>query len=200
MQKCIFAKQNVMLNILLRKMYAKMHFCIKCIFAQHLCFLQSKKHSIFAQLNILQSKMYAKMHFCIKCIFASNAFLQNKMYASNAFCRFLTFWFAEHFPLENVMLNILQSKMYALRCKNAFLHQMHFGIKCIFASNAFWHQMHFCTAEHFPLENVMLNIWLRKMWCWTFYFVKCTRCWTFSFGKCDAKMHFCTAKMHFAAF
>ena len=44
---CIFALQkqrcvakmhlklctNVMLNILLRKMYAKMHFCIKCIFA-----------------------------------------------------------------------------------------------------------------------------------------------------------------------
>ena len=46
---------------------------------------------------------------------------QNKMYASNAFVTFC--WcVAEHFPLENVML-----------CKNAFLHQMHFGIKCIFA-------------------------------------------------------------------
>ena len=50
------AKQNVMLNILLRKMYAKMHFCIKCIFAQHLCFLQSKKHSIFASNAFLQAK------------------------------------------------------------------------------------------------------------------------------------------------
>ena len=94
-QKCIFAKQNVMQ---------------KCIFAQHLCFLQSKKHSIFAQLNIFLWKMYA-----------------------------------EHFPKENVR-------------KNAFLHQMHFGIKCILASNAFWHQMHFCTAKmHFGIKCILAS-------------------------------------------
>ena len=53
------------------------------------------------------------------------------------------------------------------------------------------------VAEHFPKENVMLNIFQSKMWCWTFYKVKCDalqKCifasnaflhsWTFSFGKC----------------
>ena len=71
---------------------------------------------------------------------------------------------AEHFPLENVML-----------CKNAFLH----------SQNAFCRFLTFWFAEHFFLENVMLNILQSKMWCWTFYFVKCTRC--------VAKMHFCNA-------
>ena len=68
---------------------------------------------------------------------------------------------AEHFPLENVML-----------CKNAFLH----------SQNAFCRFLTFWFAEHFFLENVMLNILQSKMWCWTFYFVKCTRC--------GAKIHF----------
>ena len=122
---------------------------------------------------------------------------------------------AEHFPLENVMLNIFLWKMWCwtfsfgkcTRCKNAFWHQMHLMQKCIFAT----HQMHFCTAEHFPLENVR----------WTFSFGKCTPkciygikcilasnafvtfcdalpkcicnilcCWTFSFGKCSIAEHF----------
>ena len=43
--------------------------------------------------------------------------------------------------------------------------------KCIWYQNPF-------DAEHFPKENVMLNIFLWKMWCWTF-----------SKGKCDAE-HF----------
>ena len=108
--------------------------------------------------------------------------------------------------LQNVMLNIFQRKMYALRCKNAFLHQMHFCIKCIFASNAFLHSIK-CICNIL----LVLNIFLWKMWCWTFSFGKCTPkcilplsnilvCWTFSFGKCTlnifqrkmyAKMHFC---------
>ena len=99
------------------------------------------------------------MHFCIKCIFASNAFLQTKMLESGKMLCFL--------------LCKKQRLCVALRCQNAFWHQMHFGIKCIFASNAFdatltfcWcknafdayillHkmlQMHFCV--HFPKENV----------------------------------------------
>ena len=97
-------------NILCYKMYAsnaflhQMHFCIKCIFAPtkctHLCFLQSKKHSIFA----------------------SNAFV--------------TFCFAEHFPLENVMPKCIFAQP-----------------KCIFASNAFLHQQNvrifvFCKAKN----------------------------------------------------
>ena len=53
-----------------------------------------------------------------------------------------------------VLLNIFLWKMYALRCKNAFLHQMHFCIKCIcnillhkmYASNAFLHQQNVTNA------------------------------------------------------
>ena len=108
---------------------------------------------------------------------------------------------------------------------NTFLHQIHFCTAFVFccakntaASNTFLHQMHFytitmrslafsgqlcsmcggmcvallniflwkmwcwtfykgkCDAEHFTKENVMLNILQRKMWCWTFSFGKCTRC------------------------
>ena len=73
--------------------------------------------------------------------------------------------------------------MYALRCKNAFLHQMHFGIKCIFASNAFCRFLTFCKqnvraaslffakqkTQHFCIKCIcnillMLNILLRKMY------------------------------------
>ena len=89
---------------------------------------------------------------------------------NTAFCRFLTFWFAEHFPLENVMLNILLRKMYAEHFplenvrQNAFVtfcvtkctHQMHFCIKCIFAqpkcilaSNAFLNQQNVRVASLF---------------------------------------------------
>ena len=105
-----------------------------------------------------------------KCIWCRNAVF-------GVFCaaRFLTFCFAEDFPLENVMLNILQRKMWCWRFS--------FG-KC----DA---KMHFCTAEHFPKENVR---------------------WTFSFGKCTPKCILasnafvtfcvtkCTHQMHFAAF
>ena len=119
---------------------------------------------IFAQLNIFLWKMYAKMHFCIKCIFASNIFLQSIkcILASNAFLHQMHFCTAEHFPKENVMLNIFQRKMYA----KIFLHQMHFctallnifplenvqhqqNVMLCFAllcKNTFLHQIHFCTA------------------------------------------------------
>ena len=172
--------------------------------------------------NVRQNAFCRFLTFCKQNVrVASNAFVTfcvtkctHQMHFCTASNAFVTFCFAEHFPLENVMLNILQSKMYALRCKNAFLHQMHFCIKCIFASNAFLHQMHFCktkcthqmhfctnkmyasnaflhsVAEHFPLENVQQN----KM---------------YASNAFDAKMHFCNAQplffakqktQHFAAF
>ena len=94
-----------------------------------------------------------------------NAFLHQMHFCTALLNIFLWKMYAEHFPLENVR-------------QNAFWHQMHFGIKCIFASNAFvtfcfakmhfctnkmyaslffakQKTQHFCTAEHFPLENVM---------------------------------------------
>ena len=173
-----FALQNVMLNIFLWKMWCwtfslwkmwcvalqkcifathQMHFCNAPTKCTHLCFLQSKKHSILPLSNILVC--FAKMHLMQKCIFAY--ILRSKMFS-------ITFCFAEHFPLENVR-------------KNAFLHQMHFCInkmlqmhfgnayillckmfsitfskgKCS-ASNAFWRTFDFvkCSASHFPKENV----------------------------------------------
>ena len=181
--KCIFAQ----LNIFLWKMYAKMHFGIKCIFASnaflqrktkctHLCFLQSKKHSIFASnaFDALQ-----------KCIFASNAFLQRTDFVfckakKTAFCRFLTFWFA------------LQKCIW---CQNAFDAKMHFCTASHFPKENVQQrtnkmlQMHlmrtFCFAEHFPLENV--RVALPKC-------ILATHSITFSKGKCSAsgKLGFCT--------
>ena len=135
MQKCIFAKQNVMQ---------------KCIFAQHLCFLQSKKHSIFAQLNIFLWKMYAQNAFCrfltfckqkckgsIKCI-CNILLLQKCIFAKQNVMQKCIF--AQH-------LCFLQSKKHSIFAQlNIFLENVR--------QNAFWHQMHFCTAEHFPKENV----------------------------------------------
>ena len=121
---------------------------------------------IFAQLNIFLWKMYALQ----KCIFASNAF-----------CRFLTFWFA-------------------LRCKNAFLHQMHFCItfsfgkctqKCIFASNAFDAKMHFCNAPTKCKGSIkcICNILCYKMYASNAFV-------TFCVTKCTHQMHFGNAKQN----
>ena len=166
---------------------AKMHFCTASNAFVTFCFLQSKKHSIFAQLNIFQRKMYAE-HFPLENV------RQNAFWHQIHFC--ITFCFAEHFPLENVMLNILLRKMYALpKCilaSNAFLHQMHFCTASLFFAKQ--KTQHFCTAEHFPLENVRKNAFLHQM----HFCIKCIfasnafcRFLTFWF----AKMHFCTNKM-----
>ena len=57
---------------------------------QHLCFLQSKKHSILASNTFLH-----QIHFCTAFVFCC----AKNTVASNGF---VTFCFAEHFPLENV--------------------------------------------------------------------------------------------------
>ena len=82
----------------------------------------------------------AKMHFCN----ASNAFLQR-----------IKCIFATH-------------QMHFCNASNAFLQRktkcdakMHFCTASLFFAKQ--KTQHFCTAEHFPLENVMLNILLRKM-------------------------------------
>ncbi len=100
-----------------------MNFSIKCNFAQTKCngsifvFCKAKNKAFLHQQNVMLC--FAKMYLMQKCIFAK----QSK--ASNTF---VTFCFAEHFSLENVMLNILLRKMY---------------------------------AEHFPLENVRQNAFCR---------------------------------------
>ena len=82
---------------------------------------------------------------------------------------FLWKMFSVHFPLENVqhqqnVTNAFDAKMHLMRCKNAFLHQMHLMPKCILAY-IFQRKM---FSVHFPKENVQR---------------------TFSFGKCSANQN-----------
>ena len=154
-----------------------MYFCkAKQSKAKHLCFLQSKKHSVFPLsrcpyillvLNIFQRKMFSNAYIfqrkmfsktkCYKCILAThqqnvtNAFdakmhLMPKCILAYIFQRKM---FSVHFPKENVQL-----------CKNAFDALQ----KCIFASNAFDAKMHFCNAY----------IFLWKMFSITFSKGKCS--------------------------
>ena len=124
--------------------------------------------------------------------------LQKYIFASNTFLHQI------HFCIKYIFAS------------NTFLHQIHFCTVFVFccakntvASNIFLHQIHFCTAfvfccakntaafcflqskKHsiFPLLTFcLLNIFLWKMWCWTFSFGKCS-----APTKCDAKIHFCKA-------
>ena len=208
MQKCIWCK-----NIFDAKMYLMQ----KCLFAKQrnapvkcthcLCFLLCLVFLLFAKMHLMQK-------CCVFC------FAKNKD-AALTFCWCWTFSFgkcsatlcknafdAEHFPLENVMQKCIFAQpnafcrfltfWFALRCQNAFWHQMHFCIKCIFAptkckgsifvfckakNTAFDAKMHFCNAYiflwkmfsvHFPKKNVQHHIWLCKMFSITFDFVKCS--------------------------
>ena len=144
-----FTKSNVMLNILQSQMYAKMHFCIKCI---------------FAQLNIFQRKMFSKtkcthqMHLMPKCILAyiwlckmfSNA-VQKCIWCKNAFLR--TFskgkCSASHFPKENVQhqQNVMQKCIFAQHlCFLQSKKHSIFALPLFFAAQKTQqHQTHFCT-------------------------------------------------------
>ena len=106
------AEHFLLENVRQNAFWHQMHFCIKCIFAQRCWTFSFGK----CTLNIFLWKMYALQ----KCIFASNAF-----------CRFLTF----------CKQNVRAASLFFAKQKT-----QHFGIKCIFASNAFLHQMHFCNA------------------------------------------------------
>ena len=81
----------------------------------------------------------------------------------------------------------------------------------MYASNAFLHSV----AEHFTKSNVMLNIFLWKMYAEHFpkenvcknaflhqmHFCNASNAFvTFCVTKCDAKMHFCTASNAFVTF
>ena len=131
---------------------------------------------------------FAKIHFCIKYIFASNTFLHQIHFCIKYICNILFCKNAVFFALQKTKmlpLHFVGAKMLCfLLCKKQ---------RCC------------------PYILLVLNIFLWKMWCWTFYFVKCDalqKCifasnaflhsWTFSFGKCTLniflwKMY---AKMH----
>ena len=134
----LFAEHFPLENVRYAKMYLMRTFCWCVALQKCIC-------------NILCNKML-QMHLMQKCIFA-----------------YIFLWkmFSVHFPLENVQRTFSKGKCSAnqnvrkrqnavffalqktkaVRCKNAFLHQMHFGN----ASNAFLHQMHFGNASHFTL-------------------------------------------------
>ena len=123
-----------MLNIFQRKMYAKMHFCIKCIFAQRcwtFSFGKCTPKCIFASNAFLH-----QMHFCIKCIFAQRCWTFSKGKCSAPTKCDAKIYFCKAY--------IFQRKMYT---------KMHLMQKCIFATQR--------TAEHFPLENVRQNAFCR---------------------------------------
>ena len=127
-----------MLNILLRKMYAKMYFCIKCIFAQLNIFLwkmYALQKCIFASnafVTFCVTKCTHQMHFGIKCTFASNAFV--------------TFCFAEHFPLENVQRTFYEVKCSASHFPKENVQQT----KMLESGQHKKHQtLHFCRHEFY---------------------------------------------------
>ena len=207
---------------------AKMHFCNASHFVGAKMHLMLPLHFVYKMLesgkmhfgvhftkeNVQQSKMLqmhfctAKKHFCIKYIFASNRF-DAKMYLM-----LLCFL---HSKKQRQCKNVFDAKMYLMQkciwCKNVFDAKMYLMQKCIFAKQS--------KAKHHIL--LVLNIFLWKMWCWTFYKVKCDAehfplenvMLNIFLWKMYAKMHFCIkcifaqlniflwkmyAKMHFAAF
>ena len=138
-----FTKSNVMLNIFQRKMFSTNKIWCKNYFCKASnAFLHSWTFSFGkcdaehfplenVMLNILLRKMwcwtFSKGKCTQKCIFASNAFLHSV---------------AEHFPSENVRQNA-----FCIKCmQNAFLHQMHFCIKCIFAQRCWTFSKGKCSA------------------------------------------------------
>ena len=158
-----FPKENVQHHIFQRKMFStnKM-WCFalqKCIWCknvflqsvhfpkenvQHLCFLQSKKHSILASNTFLH-----QIHFCTAFVFCC----AKNTVASNGF---VTFCFAEHFPLENVQQKTRKKQ----KSKDALQ-------KCCvfcFAKNK--------DAAVFGISCAALTF----CWCWTFSKAKCYKC------------------------
>ena len=90
------------------------------------------------------------MHFCTASLFFAKQKTQHFCTAfifckakNTAFCRFLTFWFAEHFPKENVQhqQNVRAASLCFCKAKNtAFLHQQNVTNHLMRCKN------HFCNA------------------------------------------------------
>ena len=139
MQKCIlasnafwrtFSKGKCSAYIFQRKMFSKTK-CYKCIFAY---ILLCKMFSITFSFG----KCSAVQKCCVFCFAKNKDALQKYIFAS-------------HFVGAKMLCFLLCKKQrcvhFVLRCKNAFLHQMHFCInkmlqmhlmqKCIFATRTF---------------------------------------------------------------
>ena len=136
---------------------AKMHFCIKCIFASN---------AFLHQQNVTNA-FDAKMHFC-------NAYILRSQMFSITFSKVKCS--ASHFPKENVQRTFSKGKCSAKQnVTNAFDAKMHLMQKCILATQR--NAVQKCIfASHFPKENVQHNIFQRKM------FSK-TKCYKYIFAK-----------------
>ena len=133
--------------------------CKNAFDAKMLCFLLCKKQRCYPYILLVQ-----------KCIFAN----QNVRKRQNAFWRTFSKGKCSAYILRSKMFSITYcfAKMHLMRtfcfakmhfCINKKL-QMHFGNATqnkMYASNAF---VTFCFAEHFTKSNVMLNIFLCKMY------------------------------------
>ena len=169
----------------------KMHLMQKCILASKMHFashfpkenVQLCKNAVFFALQ--KTKMCAKMHFCITFCFAEHFPLENVR--QNAFLHQMHLMpkcILVHFPKcsakQNVCIKCI-CNILLVRCQNAFWRTFSKGKcsakqnvmqKCIFAQHLCFLQ----SKKHSIFAQ--LNIFLWKMWCWTF-----------SKGKCDAE-HF----------
>ena len=129
--KCILTfciASNAFVTFCVTKCTHQMHFCIKCIFANQN--VRRRQNAVFFALQKTKAVRCVALPKCILA-FLQNAFFlwkmfsikkenvqQTKMLESGKMHLMQKCIFATqrvHFPKENV----------ALRCKNAFLHQMH---------------------------------------------------------------------------
>ena len=111
---------------------------------------------------------------------------------TNAFWRTFSFGkcSASHFPKENVQQRC--AKMHLMRCKNAFLHQMHLMQKCILAY-IFQRKMFSCAKMHLMQKCIFAthHIFQRKMFsCAKMHLMRCKNAFvTFCYTKCTHQMH-----------
>ena len=134
----------------------QMHFCNAYIFLWKMFSVHFTKSNV--QHHIFQRKMFSITFDFVKC--SASHFVG-----------------AEHFPLENVQ----QSKMLQIHfCKKSKLRKCS-AVRCVAlrCQNAFWHQMHLMLPLHFVYKmlesgkmhfgnathqmHLMLNIFQRKM-------------------------------------
>ena len=135
---------------------AKMHFCIKCIFA---------KQNVTNAFDALPKYIWcvAKMHFCIKCIWCVHFVTQNVTNAFDAKMHFCV-----HFPKENVQLcqnafdaYILLHKMLQMHLMRTFCYTKCY--KCIFATRTFSKGK--CSAYIFQRKMFSKTKCYKCIWC-----------------------------------
>ena len=176
-----------------RKMFSNAYIFQKKMFSKtkctHLCFLQSKKHSIFAKQNVTNA-----FDALPKCILASNAFD-----AALTFCESGKMHFGVHFPKENVQRTfskgkcsayIFQRKMFSnatrtfdfVKCSASHFAKQNVQQKvkkqskaknkdALLCKNTFLHQIHFCIKYIFASNTFLHQIYFCIKYIFASHFV-----------------------------